>query len=343
MNDNAIPPGSPPRNPYGPVTPSEMFERTFKLLRENPGLFFGIVLVVIAAEIVVGGLLGGSGFWLGRSGGAAAPLAEALFLVPVALAGGALIYVLTAIVQGGLFVAARAKLGANPMTVGEACSVASSHVGRLVGISILVALRILGYMLLVFIPLGILVALIPGVGHVLGQFSIHPGMGSALTAGIVVVFLFLLFLVVYICMIFWLAIRYSLSIPACLEEGLPITDSIRRSISLSKGSRGRLLALFVGLAVVWIAMTILTAPLQMMATHAGAGHGGVLIFVAAAIRILFSWLLIAFMGVGTAICYFDLRARKDGLGTMATAPSLQPPQIFPAAAADLPIKDLPIS
>jgi len=58
MNDNVILPNSPRPNVYGPITPSEMFERTAALLRENFKLFFGIALVVLGVEIVVGGVLG---------------------------------------------------------------------------------------------------------------------------------------------------------------------------------------------------------------------------------------------------------------------------------------------
>lgn len=346
MNDTEIFPNSPQRNMYGPVTPGQLFERTFALLRENPTLFFGIVLVVIGVEIVVGGVLRGSGMWLGRYGGGSSPILGAIFVVPLALLGAAIIYIVTQIIQGALFLATRAKLGNAYMTVGEACRLAADKAGRLVGISILVGLRIIGYMLLLDIVAGVLVMIAlaaSGVRHSFAQNPFQAGHGAALALGIVLGLFLLAIAVVYIALMFWVVLRYAVAIPASLEENLPITDAIRRSIVLTRGSKGRLVAVFVAVACVWIAMAVLTVPLQMMAAHAGAGHGGGFILAAAAIRILFSWILIAFMGVATAVCYFDLRVRKEGFGAPTAVPVLEIPSAATAPPPDWPIEDLPVS
>ncbi|MEO6830144.1 MAG: hypothetical protein ABI164_10075 [Acidobacteriaceae bacterium] len=351
MNDDAMLSGSPQRNKYGPLTPGEMFERTFALLREHAGLFFGIVLVVIGIEIAIGVVLGGSGVWMGRYGTQAAPVAKALFFIPVALLGAALIYIVTQIIQGALFLATRATLVHAPMSIGEACREAAEQTGRLVGISILVALRIIGYMLLLNIAAGVLVLIAlaaSGMRHSFSQNPFHAGHGAVLGVEIFVAVFLLAVALLYVVVFFWLILRYAVAIPACLEENLRVTDAIRRSISLSRGSKGRLVALFLAICCAWIAMACITVPLQLMATH--TGHSA-LILLAAAIRIGFSWIVIAFLGVATTLCYFDLRVRKDGFGAQPVVPVLGAPSgldIPPAGATpplltDGPIEDLPVS
>lgn len=336
MNE-VILPDSPQRNPYGPLTPTQMFERTFELLRESPGLFFGIALLVIAVEVIFAILVGGGGSLLGHNATASASIAKALFVAPLALLGAVVIYVFAQIVQGALFLATRARLTRAPMTVGDACQAAAVHIGRLVGISLLIGVRVFAYMLLIFIPVGILMGIMAAVAHVPMSFQ----AGFASRVGIFS--MLLIFLMVFVVAMLWLAIRYALAIPACLEENLRVTDAIRRSISLSRGSKGRLLALFLAVGVAWIAILALVTPLQLVAKHAGTGQGAGLSLAAAAIRIFFSWVLITFTGVATTLCYFDLRVRKDGFGAAAVVPVLQPPPIVPTATPDWPIEDLPIS
>jgi hypothetical protein len=347
MNDNVILSGSPKRNVYGPLTPSEMFERTFALLRENPGLFFGIVLVVIGVEIVVGAVLGGGGFWMGRYNFGAAPIARALFFAPLAFLGAALIYIFTQIIYGALFVATRAKLANALMTVGDACRLAADKTGRLIGISILVALRIIGYLVLLDIAAVILVFIglaAAGVHHHFSRNAFHYGHGPALGFGILLGLFLLAVLIAYLAALLWVVVRYAVAIPAALAENLPVTDAIHRSISLTRGSKGRLIALYLLVGCVSIALAALTVPLQLMARHAGTVHDGGLLFAAAAIRILFSWLIVAFMGVATTLCYYDLRVRKEGFGSELATPIIG---ISPAApsgpTSDWPIEDLPVS
>jgi hypothetical protein len=347
MNDNVILPGPPKRNAYGPLSPSEMFERTFALLRENPGLFFGIVLVVIGVEIVVGAVLGGGGFWMGRFNSGAAPIARALFVAPLAFLGGALIYIFAQIIHGALFVATRAKLANALMTVGDACRLAADKTGRLIGIAILIALRIIGYVVLLDIVAVILVVIgfaAAGVHHHFSQNAFHYGHGPALGFGILLGSFLLAVLIAYLAALLWVVVRYAVAIPAALAENLPVTDAIHRSISLTRGSKGRLIALYLLVGCVSIAIAALTVPLQLMSGHRGTMHSEGLLLAAAAIRILSSWVIMAFMGVATTLCYYDLRVRKEGFGMELVTPIIA---VSPAAAVapnpDYPIEDLPVS
>ena len=78
-----------------------------------------------------------------------------------------------------------------------------------------------------------------------------------------VAFLFLLlgFLVYGILM----SLRYSLAVPACTVENLKAREAIRRSIQLSKGSRGRIFML---------GLLALIIQLGLDRPHAGLLHRG---------------------------------------------------------------------
>jgi hypothetical protein len=332
-----------------------MFERTLTLLRENFKLFFGIVLILVGVEIVFGGLtagfFGANGLLMGRSSIGSPSLGRILFLMPIMFVGGVLVFILIQIIQGALFIATRARLANTQITVGDACKLAADKAGRLIGISLLIIIRVIGYVLLFGIGFAVLFGII-------GVFSglMHAAAGNPFSRGhhasLGVVVFFLLFIVVgviaYLLFWLWLASRYALSIPAALAENLSVTESIRRSIHLSHGSRGRLYALFLAIVVADLAIASVTVPFQLMLGHGTFGqHGavfGATAMLLAGFRILVSALIVAVMGVAAALCYYDLRARKEGFGVVTPAPAVP---ITPAEPWSLPPNeptgDLPVS
>ncbi len=54
-------------------------------------------------------------------------------------------------------------------------------------------------------------------------------------------------------------------------------------------------------------------------------------------------IVFAIVGVGIALCYYDLRVRKEGFGGEAAVPVLELPSVPPAPTNNWPIEDLPIS
>lgn len=328
MSDTLPAPNLPQPNGYGPITARQLYERTFALLREDFKLFFGIVLVVIGVEIVVGVVLGLGGVWT-RHTGAAGPIAKVLFLLPIVLVGGVLIYLFTQIIQGALFFATRSKLTGPPLSVGEACQMAAARLGRIVGISALVALRMFGYMILFYlamtIMLAIAVASLGGPTHFAAQLQQYAASPAPAGVYLLAVLFGLVFLLGYLAFLLWLVARYALSVPACLAEDLTVTNAIRRSIRLSARSRGRIYAVLAGAFCLWIAVTLLTVPVQLlmgaaMGAHAHhVSHGAAFLgLLLAAFRMVVSGILIAFMGVATTLCYYDLRARKEGFGAVSS-------------------------
>lgn len=357
MSDQPIVPNSLPTNVYGPITAGQMFERTFRLLRENFKLFFGIAAILIGVYIVAMGVFGGSEFWMFRFNSGAAPsVGQTLLQFPIFFVGGILFFILVLIIQGAFFIATQAKLSNSPMTVGEACKLAADKAGRLTGIALLILVRIIGYLLLFYIAsvvLALIVALMfGGLRHATGAVPFAFGHGASL--GLVAMFalLMLALLVLYLCFLFWLYARYALSVPAALAENLSVTESIRRSIHLSRGSKGRLYAMLLAIVGLYLVFDAVFIPIEMMAFHPfhvpfqlpalGAGAGIVFLLISI-VSILLSAFVMAFIGVATALCYYDLRVRKEGFGVAA-------PPVAPAPAAEIwpvppeaPIGDLPIS
>ncbi len=355
MNDQTMIPNPSQPNVYGPITAGQMFERTFRLLRENFELFFGIVLILVGVHIVAMGVFGGSEFWMVRSHSGTPPVGSLLLMLPVFFVGGILFFIFVLIIQGAFFIATRARLSGAAMTVGEACKLAADKAGRLTGIALLVFVRMAGYLLLFYVVsviLALIVALMfGGLRHVSGAVPFAFGHGASL--GLIAMFtLFvLLWLVLYLMFVFWLYARYSLSVPAALAEDQSVTESIRRSIDLSRGSKGRIYAMLLAIVGLYLVFDAVLFPVEIMVLHpfhahpAGIGAGMGFMFLAISVLSLAMWALaMVFVGVATALCYYDLRVRKEGFGVV-TPP---PPTALPIAPAeppppDEPTADLPIS
>ncbi len=360
----------PGTNRFGPFRAGQILERTADLIRESPMVFFGIGLLAVAAAAIAGMIFIFAEFLLRHFSPDGSPAARALALAPLALLCFGAAFVVAQIAQGAFFVAARQKLeGARP-SVGEACSVAAQRLGTLAGIAILIALRIIGYLLVFYlvcaIVFGILIAALGGM-RVLASFS--PGHMASSGAILLLLLLGLTFFVLYLLFLVWLIARYSLSVPAAMEEGVPAGDAIRRSIALTHGAKGRVIALLVFAFGVNLALAVVTLPIQMLSMrgtaaaapyHSVSPAGIVVILGITILRLLVGWVVSVFLGVGFVLCYFDLRVRKEGFGGSAAAlppgslavaggamadpqaPAIQPLPLAPQAT-DLPQDDLPIS
>lgn len=333
-------------NPFGPFTARQVLERTMLIIGNAPGLFFGVALLLLVAEIAFGVVTGGSEIILHRSG---TGFIQGAFLALLILAGGILIYVFAALIRGAVFIATRARMQWQSMTVGEACGLAMQHTGRLVAVCVLVLLRLIGYALLVYlvgIIVGVLSAIMTGISmHGLGT-SAEMHFDRAHLAAMGGFFLVLLVLaaagVAFMC---WIFLRYSVAIPAALEENLHAGDAIRRSIALTRSGKGRLLAVYAVVVAVNLAVVAVTVPVQLMLVHAGAASmvGMMARLLVQVFANIVNTIILVFAGVGVTLCYFDLRARKEGYGGTNVAAAVPP--VIPAAPSsfDGPAEDLPIS
>ncbi|MFZ0516853.1 MAG: hypothetical protein WCD77_14690 [Acidobacteriaceae bacterium] len=362
MSEPAILPNPSQPNIYGPITAGQMFERTFTLLRENFKLFCGIVLILIGVHIVAMGIFGGSEFWMIRSNGGPPSIGGALLMFPIFVIGGILFFIFILIIQGAFFVATRARMSGVPMTVGEACKLSADKAGKLTGVALLIIVRCIGYWLLFCIAsivVFLMIALVFGGLHrASGAVPFAVGHGASLGFIAMAVLFALLWFVLYALFLLWLYARYALSVPAVLAENLSVTESVRRSVHLSRGSKGRLYAMLLSVVGAYLVLDAVLVPVEMMAFNPfhphpvvmgigmGMSPGMVLLFlIISIISIAMSAVVMVFIGIATALCYYDLRVRKEGFGVVTPPPSLVP--IAPAEPWPLPPNeptgDIPIS
>jgi hypothetical protein len=110
-----------------------------------------------------------------------------------------------------------------------------------------------------------------------------------------------------------MSLRYSLAISACAVENLTARAAIRRSIQLSKGSRGRIFMLALLALVIQVGLTGIT---QGFFIIVGVKHQGVLPVWMSVVQQLLAFLTNTFVGpiyaTGFTLFYYDQRVRKEG-------------------------------
>jgi hypothetical protein len=132
----------------------------------------------------------------------------------------------------------------------------------------------------------------------------------------------------------WMSIRYSLAVPACVVEELPADAALKRSVGLSKGSRGRIFVLGLLVYAVRMLLEILFGfPILALAFR----HPGQPLPMGwLTVQQIGVFLTNAFIGpiyaIGLTLFYYDQRIRKEGFDIewmmqaagLAPAPSAAP-------------------
>jgi len=141
-----------------------------------------------------------------------------------------------------------------------------------------------------------------------------------------------------------MSLRYAIAVPASTVENLKARDAIRRSIQLSKGSRGRIFMLGVLALIIQLGITGIT---QGFFIVAGIKHQGVIPVWMSVAQQFLAFLTNSFVGpiyaTGFTLFYYDQRVRKEGYDIerlMQTAGMSQP---APALEIPAPIEETAIS
>jgi hypothetical protein len=110
-----------------------------------------------------------------------------------------------------------------------------------------------------------------------------------------------------------MGLRYSLAVPACVIEDLKARQAIRRSIDLSKGSRGRIFLLGLLVVAIQIGLGLITQLFFIVATFR---HHGELSPTIRVLQQLVAFCTNTFVGpiyaTGFTLFYYDQRVRKEG-------------------------------
>ena len=319
-----------------PLTLGEILDRTAELYRTHFLLFAGISSIFATAMLAIQLLYLRSLVLLGYPNLAAkwqwstatAAVAEALVILLLA----------------GLSIVANNRAVAwvyldQPATIGEATRSVLPRLGRYLWLMTMAAFRAWAPLAGGYIAFfAIIFAMLPHdfmSNPAAMQNAANQNPASILGFGLGVLILSPLVLLALVYGV-WMSLRYSLAVPACVVEDLAAGQAIKRSVDLSKGSRGRIFVLALLVYAVRMVLGILFGfPVLALAfKHPGQQLPmGWLIFEQ--IGIFFEHALIGpIYSIGLTLFYYDQRIRKEGFDIewMMRAAGLEPAPV-PGLAA----------
>ena len=289
-----------------PMSLGEILDRTAQLYRSNFLLFCGIASVYAGALMLVGlahiGLqeLFRAEHWTAQIGGLTI--------------GAMLVQWLVAFLIGGLAVAANNR-AVSWVHLGQRASIRKAYASVLPRLG-----RFLWLMTIVtFVLWTPLAVCYGGFIATLLRFKplVKPGGAQANPqAAVLFGLLALVFFVVAIAAVVYavlMGLRYALAIPACVVEEIKARAALRRSIDLSRGSRGRIFVLALLIVAIQLALVGITQALFI--AMAFKNHLVLPVWARVAQQIV-AFLTNSFIGpvyaTGLTLFYYDQRVRKEG-------------------------------
>jgi hypothetical protein len=229
---------------------------------------------------------------------------------------GLVVLFIAVFISGGLGVAANNRavgwvhLG-EPATIRDAYASILPRLGRYLWLMTITTFMVWFPCLLLYAGYAVFILGFIGRKGSLAAAGAQKDAGAVLLLGVVtLVFVVLLGAVIYAVV---MALRYSLAVPACVVEDLKARDAIRRSIELSKGSRWRILMLWILAIVIQVGLTMITEGFFFY--YAFKNHG----IIPVVIRVLqqvMAFFTTTFVGpiyaTGMTLFYYDQRVRKEG-------------------------------
>jgi hypothetical protein len=283
-----------------PLTLGEILDRTAQLYRANFLLFAGIAGVYAGVGLLLNLII-----LVPVSRMNAQSLADGTHLAEFFAAFGVVMLILFLIYGATVAATTRAvawlHLG-EPATIRDAYTTTLPRLGRYVWLKIIVTFMIFLVALASGIVFGIPVAI---VGAVLG----FGGGGGVIFT---VLFVLLLYAAIGFFSI-WMALRYALAIPACVMENLKARKAIRRSIQLSKGSRGRIFVLWLLVAILWIVLFLVTNGFFLAYTVIQKHQLPIAFSVLQQfLDALVNTVVVPISAIGATLFYYDQRIRMEG-------------------------------
>lgn len=324
-----------------PMTLGEILDRTAQLYRQNFLLFAGIASIYAGVLLIVGLAQIGATEWMT----AHHMTKEVMWMsgISIALTYGAMF------IFGGIAVAANNRAVAW-LHLGEPATIRGAYQSILPKVWRYLWLGLLK----VFFAWSPLVIVYAGFLAVVVYFGInsaaHPGtppnpanspqmLAAVITMGVLAL-LFLPALIYGILM----GLRYELAVPACVVEELKARPSIKRSILLTKGARGRIFILWILVIVIEVGIALVTQSFFVIA--AVKSHN----VLPVGLRILQQLLgfcsttfVAPILATGLTLFYYDQRIRGEGYdiewmmqaaGMTAPAPAMAAPATAVAAPVD---------
>jgi hypothetical protein len=281
------------------LTLGEILDRTFQLYRRHFLLFTGIATAAATLRLFWGAAV----VLLTRS------LAGSHHLIALRIIAGSasMVSMLVTFIAAGFTFAAltyaisRIYLG-QPTGIADAYRGVRAHLLRYLGLNLAaVTIAWLPLLLLLF-TLGMAIAMASRVTTTNAARTLSTAYGFAGLGFL---------LVTPLCA--WLASRYSLANAASILESLPIRASLKRSVALSYGTRGRILLALACIAITQMFVAVLVVlPLVRVLTRTAAHPPLWLTAYNLGWGFIVDTLFLPIYGIVLTLFYYDARIRKEG-------------------------------
>lgn len=296
-----------------PLTLGEILDRTAQLYRSNFWLFAGIFSVYSGVALVLNlGLIG---------------LGEVLKAMHKAQLWRSLIWSFTGLELLVLFLLVGAAVAAISRAVAwlhldETATIRGAYrsilpqLKRYLWLMTITAFFVWTPMAILYVAyFAVMAVFVKGFGTPAGIASAQSAAGDPhrlVIVGLVTGVFVLLLIPVGLYTVF-MSLRYALALPACVVENTRAWPAIRRSIELSKGSRGRIFVLWLLIGAIKIGLVLFTQLFIVVAAvkrHGDIGPG--LATVSQVIAFCTNTFLGPIYATGITLFYYDQRVRKEG-------------------------------
>jgi hypothetical protein len=295
------------RDGLRPATLGEILDRTASLYRAH---FMALLGIAAPPAVVLLGSMGGMVLLLTASG--ARPeraLTAGLGVVAISLMGMLLYVGAGALSSAALSHAASAVFLEEPITIRGSYGAAWKHGRRYVGLYFLQGLAIMAAPVIVWTVAVTVLAVMAGMARQAGAGAsiVASGFVLLLGAGLVV---YAMWMLLVLCMAF----------PAAVVEGVGPWTALKRAGRLSRGTRGRILVLYLlGVAIGWIVSIVFMSPIFLLALIPSLNRpeksqllGTIFIILFYGISFAVQALTKPIYGIAVVLFYYDQRVRKEG-------------------------------
>lgn len=311
--------------PLRPMSTGQLLDHTFALYRKNFLLFVGIATVGPAAnvifQLVTLGANVGSPFNTRMTPGTTFGIGTGIAAVLSVLIGYLVMLAGMAISHAATVKAVAAVHLGRETSIGGAYKALRGRIWSVFGTLGLILFWMVLWMILAVFAAGIvLVPLSMGIAA-MGKGG-APSPATTVVAGLIglvtIALVFAVFIAIYV--------RYALAIQACVVEDLGPRASLKRSILLSKGSRWRVVAIY-------LVFVLLSLILGFGLGAVAGGVGGLLHNkIAAAVLIYLAGFIAGSITgplatIGLSLLYYDERVRKEAFDLQLMLSSLDAPAV----------------
>jgi len=286
---------------------AELYRTNFLLFAGISAIFSGVMLLMQMLHLAALALLGYPNV---------APRLQ------WAIAAAAVLEVSAVLLIAGLSIAANNRAVAwvhlgEPATIRGAAASIRPRMGRYLWLMIVTAFRAWVPLAALYVAMfAVLLSVLPPGWLTNPALAQHPQIqnpSAFIAAGLSILILVPLFLLAAVYGIL-MSLRYSLAVPACVVEELTAGESIKRSIHLSNGARGRIFVLGILVYAIRMILALLFGfPfIAFIFKHPGHALPLGLLAIQQVATFVVNTLIGPIYSTGLTLFYYDQRIRKEG-------------------------------